>query len=85
MFNDEVAYGYCASKEKPFYGFQGHLLVAANGIPVSLSLTRVGVFFNVKAEKPAIQFENLISAWKIQTSLQGGSNNKITYWPPMKS
>ena len=42
-FNGEAAYGYCASKKKPFFGFQGHLLVAANGVPVSFSLTPANV------------------------------------------
>ena len=43
IFNDEVAYGYCASKKKSFFGFQGHLLVSMTGIPVSLSLTPANV------------------------------------------
>ena len=42
-FNDYVAYGYCASKKKPFFGFQGHWLVSMTGIPVSLSLTPANV------------------------------------------
>ena len=43
IFNDEVAYGYCASKKKPFFGFQGHLLISMTGIPVSVSLTPANV------------------------------------------
>ena len=43
IFNDEVAYGYCASKKKPFFGFQGHLLISMTGIPVSLSLTPANI------------------------------------------
>ena len=43
IFNDEVDYGYCASKKKPFFGFQGHLLVSMTGVPVSLSLTPANV------------------------------------------
>ena len=42
-FNDEVAYGYCASKKKAFFGFQGHLLISMTGIPVSVSLTPANV------------------------------------------
>ena len=43
IFNGEVAYGYCASKKKPFFGFQGHLLISMTGIPVSLSLTPANI------------------------------------------
>lgn len=43
IFNDEVSYGYCASKKKTFFGFQGHLLISMTGIPVSLSLTPANV------------------------------------------
>ena len=43
IFKEEAAFGYCASKKKPFYGFQAHLLVAANGIPLSLGLTPANI------------------------------------------
>ena len=43
IFKEEAAFGYCASKKKSFYGFQGHLLVAANGIPVFLGLTPANI------------------------------------------
>ncbi len=42
-FNDEVDYGYCASKKKAFFGFQGHLIIPMTGIPVSVSLTSANV------------------------------------------
>ncbi|GAA4649765.1 IS982 family transposase [Kistimonas scapharcae] len=42
-FKGEAGFGYCASKKKPFYGFQGHLLIDARGIPVSLQLTAANV------------------------------------------
>ena len=29
VFKGEADYGFCASKKKHFYGFQGHLLVEA--------------------------------------------------------
>ena len=38
-FKGEAWFGYCASKKKHFYGFQGHLLIDARGIPVALELT----------------------------------------------
>ena len=43
IFNDEVDYGYCASKKKSFFGFQGHLLITMSGIPVSMSLTPANI------------------------------------------
>ena len=39
LFKGEAWFGYCASKKKHFYGFQGHLLIDARGIPVALQLT----------------------------------------------
>ena len=43
IFNDEVSYGYYASKDKKFFGFQGHLLISMTGIPASMSLTPANV------------------------------------------
>lgn len=43
IFKAEAGYGYCASKDKKFYGFQGHLLVEARGIPVGFTLTAANV------------------------------------------
>ena len=43
IFNDEVSYGYCASKDKRFFGFQGHLLISMTGVSVLLSLTPANV------------------------------------------
>lgn len=42
-FKGEAWFGYCASKKKKFYGFQGHLLIDARGIPVALQLTPANV------------------------------------------
>ena len=38
-FKDDADYGYCASKDEHFYGFQCHLLIDSKGMPVDLSLT----------------------------------------------
>ena len=38
-FKGDAWFGYCASKKKHYYGFQGHLLIDARGIPVALQLT----------------------------------------------
>ena len=43
IFKGEAAHGYCASKDKYFYGFQGHLLVEARGIPVGFTLTAANI------------------------------------------
>ncbi|WP_067584658.1 IS982 family transposase [Endozoicomonas ascidiicola] len=43
IFKGEAAHGYCASKDKYFYGFQGHLLVDARGIPVNFTLTAANI------------------------------------------
>lgn len=42
-FKGEAWFGYCASKKKHFYGFQGHLLIDARGIPVALQLTAANI------------------------------------------
>jgi len=39
VFRGEAAYGYCASKDEKFYGFQGHLLISLSGAITSFSLT----------------------------------------------
>ena len=43
VFQGEAGYGFCASKKKHFYGFQGHLLVEARGIPVGFTLTAANI------------------------------------------
>lgn len=43
IFKGDAGFGYCASKKKHFYGFQGHLLVEARGIPVGFSLTAANI------------------------------------------
>jgi hypothetical protein len=39
IFRGEAAYGYCASKDEKFYGFQGHLLISLTGTITSFSLS----------------------------------------------
>ena len=38
VYKGEAAYGYCAAKKKSFYGFQGHLMIDARGIPVAMTI-----------------------------------------------
>ena len=38
-FKGEAWFGYCAAKKKHFYGFQGHLVIDARGVPVAFQLT----------------------------------------------
>jgi IS5 family transposase len=42
-FRESAAYGYCASKGEPFYGFQGHLLISLSGAITAFSLTAANV------------------------------------------
>ena len=38
-FKGEAAYGYCAARKQTYYGFHGHLLISAQGVITSFSLT----------------------------------------------
>lgn len=38
-FRGEADYGYCAAKQKTYYGFHGHLLITATGVITSFTLT----------------------------------------------
>ena len=39
VYTGEAAYGYCAAKKKSFYGFQGHLMTDAIGVPAAMTIT----------------------------------------------
>ena len=43
VYKSEAAYGYCATKKKSFYGFQGHLMTDARGVPVAMTITAANV------------------------------------------
>ena len=43
IYKGQASYGYCASKKKSFYGFHGHLLTDARGIPVSMTVTAANI------------------------------------------
>lgn len=43
VYKGQASYGYCASKDKSFYGFHGHLLTDARGIPVGMTVTAANV------------------------------------------
>ena len=43
VFKEDSAFGYCASKDRRFYGFQAHLLTDDRGIPVDISITAANV------------------------------------------
>ena len=42
-FKADADFGYCASKKHHFYGFQGHLLIDARGVPVAMDLTAANI------------------------------------------
>ena len=43
VYTGEAAYGYCAAKKKSFYGFQGHLMTDAIGVPVAMTITAANI------------------------------------------
>jgi len=43
VFRGAAAFGYCASKDRKFYGFQAHLLTDERGLPVEMSITAANV------------------------------------------
>ena len=42
-FKGDAWFGYCASKKKHFYGFQGHIVVDERGIPSAFQITAANV------------------------------------------
>ena len=47
VYKGEAAYGYCAAKKKSFYGFQGHLMTDARGVPVAMMITAANMSVSV--------------------------------------
>jgi len=43
VYKEQADYGHCASKKKSFYGFHGHLLTDARGIPVAMTVTAANI------------------------------------------
>lgn len=43
VFKEDSEFGYCASKDRKYYGFQAHLLTDVRGIPVDISITAANV------------------------------------------
>lgn len=43
LFRGEAGFGCCASRKKRFYGFQGHLLSDAQGIPVAIEVSAANI------------------------------------------
>ena len=54
LFKADADYGYCASKNKTYYGFKGHLLISLNGIITGIVITAA----NVDEREAALNFED---------------------------
>ena len=43
LFEEEAAYGYCASKDEKYFGFKGNLLINSEGIITDITVTAANI------------------------------------------
>ena len=59
LFKGEASYGYCAAKNKTYYGFKGHLLISLEGVITGITITGA----NVDEREAALDFADEIQGF----------------------